>query len=97
MIARASRPAIRAATSAAAAAPAVARTAGFHSSGAQLATLRELEQRVKSIKNIEKITKVCMRACLGKGMGGEAQRDRESAGRRSGMLDLGELPRTILA
>ena len=32
--------------------------AGFHSSTTQMATLRELEQRVKSVKNIEKITKV---------------------------------------
>ncbi|PKI82306.1 atp3 gamma subunit of the F1 sector of mitochondrial F1F0 ATP synthase [Malassezia vespertilionis] len=31
--------------------------AGFHSSGAAQASLRELEQRVKSVKNIEKITK----------------------------------------
>lgn len=37
-------------------------SAGFHSSGAQMATLRELEQRVKSVKNIEKITKVSGRA-----------------------------------
>jgi len=35
-------------------------SAGFHSSGAQMATLRELEQRVKSVKNIEKITKSMM-------------------------------------
>lgn len=34
-------------------------TASFHSSAAQMATLRELEQRVKSVRNIEKITKVC--------------------------------------
>jgi F-type H+-transporting ATPase subunit gamma len=31
--------------------------AGFHSSAAQESTLRELEQRIKSVKNIEKITK----------------------------------------
>ncbi|KDN49244.1 ATP synthase F1 gamma [Tilletiaria anomala UBC 951] len=54
MLARAARPAFTAL--AAASLPAV-RTAGFHSSGAQLATLRELEQRVKSVRNIEKITK----------------------------------------
>lgn len=30
---------------------------GFHASAAQAATLRELEQRIKSVSNIEKITK----------------------------------------
>ena len=32
--------------------------AGFHATAAPQASLRELEQRVKSVKNIEKITKV---------------------------------------
>lgn len=40
----------------------VAATAGFHSSASQMATLRELEQRVKSVRNIEKITKVGIRS-----------------------------------
>lgn len=42
--------------------PAVQRAAapaarGFHASAVQAATLRELEQRIKSVSNIEKITK----------------------------------------
>lgn len=37
---------------------AMAARAGFHSSTAQAAPLRETEQRIKSVKNIEKITKV---------------------------------------
>ena len=43
-----------------------ASVAGFHATAAPQASLRELEQRVKSVKNIEKITKVCSwrRACV---------------------------------
>jgi RNA processing factor Prp31 len=37
---------------------AIAARAGFHSSAPQAASLRETEQRIKSVKNIEKITKV---------------------------------------
>lgn len=50
MLPRAARPAMAALNSAA--------RAGFHSSAAQAAPLREIEQRVKSVRNIEKITKV---------------------------------------
>ncbi|CEH18230.1 atp synthase f1 gamma [Ceraceosorus bombacis] len=58
MLPRLARPALSAgARSGAAQASALA---GFHSSATQLATLRELEQRVKSVKNIEKITKSMM-------------------------------------
>lgn len=41
----------------AASAAAVPAARGFHASAAQAATLRELEQRIKSVSNIEKITK----------------------------------------
>lgn len=57
MLPRAARPAMAALNSAAPLAIA-ARSAGFHSSSAQAAPLRETEQRIKSVKNIEKITKV---------------------------------------
>lgn len=50
MLPRAARPAMAALNSAV--------RAGFHSSAAQAAPLREIEQRVKSVRNIEKITKV---------------------------------------
>lgn len=56
MLPRAARPAMAAINSAAPVA--IAARAGFHSSTAQAAPLREIEQRVKSVKNIEKITKV---------------------------------------
>ncbi|CCF49545.1 hypothetical protein NDA10_007521 [Ustilago hordei] len=49
LLPRAARPAMAALNSAA--------RAGFHSSAAQAAPLREIEQRVKSVRNIEKITK----------------------------------------
>lgn len=51
MLPRAARPALQGLARSSA-------TAGFHSSATQMATLRELEQRVKSVRNIEKITKV---------------------------------------
>lgn len=56
MLPRAARPAMMALNSAAPVA--IAARAGFHSSSAQPAPLRETEQRIKSVKNIEKITKV---------------------------------------
>ncbi|EST08565.1 ATPase, F1 complex, gamma subunit [Kalmanozyma brasiliensis GHG001] len=55
MLPRAARPAMAALNSAAPVA--IAARAGFHSSSAQAAPLRETEQRIKSVKNIEKITK----------------------------------------
>lgn len=55
MLPRAARPALAGITSATPAA--VIARAGFHSSTAQAAPLRETEQRIKSVKNIEKITK----------------------------------------
>ena len=57
MLPRVARPAMSAALNSAAPV-AVAARAGFHSSSAQAAPLRETEQRIKSVKNIEKITKV---------------------------------------
>lgn len=59
MLPRAARPALVASGfSAPIARQGVAAAAGFHSSAVQQQTLRELEQRIKSVKNIEKITKV---------------------------------------
>ncbi|PWN90554.1 ATP synthase F1 gamma [Acaromyces ingoldii] len=58
MLPRAARPALVASGfSAPIARQGVAAAAGFHSSAVQQQTLRELEQRIKSVKNIEKITK----------------------------------------
>lgn len=54
MLPRAARPALQ---GLAAARSTVATAGGFHSSATQMATLRELEQRVRSVRNIEKITK----------------------------------------
>ena len=56
MLPRAARPAMAAINSAAPVA--IAARAGFHSSSAQAAPLREVELRIKSVKNIEKITAV---------------------------------------